>query len=325
MKRGIFAKKFGGGQVDISNGDFVFSLTESYLVEDGKITAPLKGVNLIGNGPDVAAQGVDARQRRRALRRHLDLRQGRPERARRRRLPDHQDQRDHRRRHADGLNLGYDSGQLRSGWSCISARREDVGRAGTRAGADVAEARVSEGAAPLGQGSPGRTRAGRGGGLEVRSALRVMRGQQVAVTYTSDLTDRSGSSASSRMRSSSRELSQPDPFAGRPTRRCSSKRDASTETSICSTPASTAIDAARALDMAKRCRARGAASLDKRITNSEGATFARQSGACALVTSGGFRGGVARHVRVDCRPSGRGRRGRQEAQRLLLERAPPPR
>jgi TldD protein len=53
VKYGIYAKKFGGGQVDISNGDFVFSLTESYLVEDGKITAPLKGVNLIGNGPDV--------------------------------------------------------------------------------------------------------------------------------------------------------------------------------------------------------------------------------------------------------------------------------
>jgi TldD protein len=53
VKHGVFAKKFGGGQVDISNGDFVFSLTESYLIEDGKITAPLKGVNLIGNGPDV--------------------------------------------------------------------------------------------------------------------------------------------------------------------------------------------------------------------------------------------------------------------------------
>ncbi len=53
VKRGVFARKFGGGQVDISNGDFVFSLTESYLVEDGRITAPLKGVNLIGNGPDV--------------------------------------------------------------------------------------------------------------------------------------------------------------------------------------------------------------------------------------------------------------------------------
>jgi TldD protein len=52
VKRGVFAKTFGGGQVDISNGDFVFSLTESYLIEDGRITAPLKGVNLIGNGPE---------------------------------------------------------------------------------------------------------------------------------------------------------------------------------------------------------------------------------------------------------------------------------
>jgi TldD protein len=53
VKRGVFARRFGGGQVDIGNGDFVFSLTESYLIEDGKVTAPLKGVNLIGNGPDV--------------------------------------------------------------------------------------------------------------------------------------------------------------------------------------------------------------------------------------------------------------------------------
>jgi TldD protein len=58
VKRGVYAKKFGGGQVDISNGDFVFSLTESYLVEDGKLTAPLKGVNLIGNGPDVMRRVV---------------------------------------------------------------------------------------------------------------------------------------------------------------------------------------------------------------------------------------------------------------------------
>ncbi|MCP4447161.1 MAG: metalloprotease TldD [Myxococcales bacterium] len=53
VKRGVYAVKFSGGQVNISNGDFVFSLTESYLIEDGKITAPLKGVNLIGNGPEV--------------------------------------------------------------------------------------------------------------------------------------------------------------------------------------------------------------------------------------------------------------------------------
>jgi TldD protein len=52
VKKGVYAKSFGGGQVDISNGDFVFSLTESYLIEDGRLTAPLKGVNLIGNGPE---------------------------------------------------------------------------------------------------------------------------------------------------------------------------------------------------------------------------------------------------------------------------------
>ena len=56
VKKGVFAKTFGGGQVDISNGDFVFSLTESYLIENGKLTAPLKGVNLIGNGPETLRQ-----------------------------------------------------------------------------------------------------------------------------------------------------------------------------------------------------------------------------------------------------------------------------
>jgi TldD protein len=53
VSRGVYAKRFSGGQVNISNGDFVFALTESYLIEDGKLTAPLRGVNLIGNGPDV--------------------------------------------------------------------------------------------------------------------------------------------------------------------------------------------------------------------------------------------------------------------------------
>jgi TldD protein len=53
VDRGIYAARFGGGQVDISNGDFVFSLTEGYLIENGKITRPLKDVNLIGNGPEV--------------------------------------------------------------------------------------------------------------------------------------------------------------------------------------------------------------------------------------------------------------------------------
>ena len=53
VKRGIFAKSFGGGQVDIVSGKFVFSCTEAYRIEDGKIGAPIKGATLIGDGPTV--------------------------------------------------------------------------------------------------------------------------------------------------------------------------------------------------------------------------------------------------------------------------------
>lgn len=52
VKRGIYAPQFSGGQVDITSGKFVFSASEAYLIEDGKITAPIKGATLIGNGPD---------------------------------------------------------------------------------------------------------------------------------------------------------------------------------------------------------------------------------------------------------------------------------
>jgi len=53
VKKGLYAPNFGGGQVDITNGKFVFSASEAYLIEDGKITAPVKGATLIGSGPDV--------------------------------------------------------------------------------------------------------------------------------------------------------------------------------------------------------------------------------------------------------------------------------
>jgi TldD protein len=52
VKNGIYATNFGGGQVDITNGKFVFSCTEAYKIEDGKIGAPVKGATLIGNGAD---------------------------------------------------------------------------------------------------------------------------------------------------------------------------------------------------------------------------------------------------------------------------------
>lgn len=52
VKKGIYAVNFGGGQVDITSGKFVFSASEAYLIEDGKVTAPIKGATLIGNGPE---------------------------------------------------------------------------------------------------------------------------------------------------------------------------------------------------------------------------------------------------------------------------------
>ncbi|MBV8721559.1 MAG: metalloprotease TldD, partial [Candidatus Eremiobacteraeota bacterium] len=68
-KRGIYAKSFAGGQVEISKGDFVFMVGEGYLVEDGRITAPLKNATIVGNGPDamtkVVAVGNDSRLARR--------------------------------------------------------------------------------------------------------------------------------------------------------------------------------------------------------------------------------------------------------------------
>jgi TldD protein len=52
VKNGIYAVQFGGGQVDITSGKFVFSCTEAYRIEDGRIGVPIKGATLIGNGPD---------------------------------------------------------------------------------------------------------------------------------------------------------------------------------------------------------------------------------------------------------------------------------
>lgn len=56
VKKGLFAVNFGGGQVDITNGKFVFQCTEAYLIEDGKVTSPVKGASLIGDGPAAMSQ-----------------------------------------------------------------------------------------------------------------------------------------------------------------------------------------------------------------------------------------------------------------------------
>jgi TldD protein len=64
VEKGLYCKQFGGGQVDISNGNFVFEISEAYLIEKGEITKPVKGAMIIGVGPEalknVSAVGSDA-------------------------------------------------------------------------------------------------------------------------------------------------------------------------------------------------------------------------------------------------------------------------
>jgi TldD protein len=57
--RGVYVAKLGGGQVNTTTGDFVFGTSEAYLIEDGKITSPLRDANLIGNGPEILRR-IDA-------------------------------------------------------------------------------------------------------------------------------------------------------------------------------------------------------------------------------------------------------------------------
>ena len=58
VKKGVYAVNFGGGQVDITNGKFVFSMSEAYMIENGKVTYPIKGATLIGSGPEAMNQVV---------------------------------------------------------------------------------------------------------------------------------------------------------------------------------------------------------------------------------------------------------------------------
>ena len=94
VKHGLYAVDFGGGQVDITSGKFVFSASEAYLIEDGRVTAPVKGATLIGNGPDALTPRDPGGARPQDGRGRGHVRQGRPVRAGRRGAAD-----DSHRRH----------------------------------------------------------------------------------------------------------------------------------------------------------------------------------------------------------------------------------
>lgn len=153
-----------------------------------------------------------------------------------------------------------------------------------KAGADVAEATVSEG-----RHLSAKVRLGQPELLEEAGSrtlgLRVMRGQQVAVTSTSDLSP-AGLARIVQDALELAELSQPDPFAGPPDPALLSRPEQHARLDLFD-DAVDGIDGARALDMALRAE-RAALGHDKRLNNSEGASVSRQSGASVLYTSGGF-------------------------------------
>ena len=187
------------------------------------------------------------------------------------------------------------------------------------AGAAVAEASVSEG-----RHLSAKVRLGEPELLEEAGSksvgLRVMRGQQVAVTSTSDLS-KSGIERLVQDAIELADLAQPDPFAGPPDPTLLSKPAEHRDLDLFDASVDS-IDGARALDMAKRAE-KAALGSDKRLNNSEGASVSRQSGASALCTSGGFCAALRGTYVSIVVESGRRRRRRQEAQRLSLERPPP--
>jgi PmbA protein len=155
-------------------------------------------------------------------------------------------------------------------------------------GADLAEVGVSEGAhlsVKVRMGEPELVE--EAGSKSI--GLRVMRGQQVAVTLTSDFTE-AGLARFVDDAVELAQLSQPDPFAGPPSPELLSRASQHPDLQLFD-PAVNEIDAARAIDMAKRAE-KAALGFDPRLTNSEGANVSRQSGASVLVTSGGFRAGM---------------------------------
>ena len=126
VKNGIYAVNFGGGQVDITSGKYVFQVTEAYKIENGKLGPALKGAMLIGNGPTDLHRISDGRQRHAARHRHRHLRQERPGRAGRRRPADAAHGPHHGRRHGLVLYLTTPDMQhgLRRGGVILSLRKQ---------------------------------------------------------------------------------------------------------------------------------------------------------------------------------------------------------
>ena len=260
----------------------MFSLSESYLIEDGKLTAPLKGVNLIGNGPDVLRRVDMLGSRLSALRRHLDVRQGWPVGPGQRRHADGSHLVDHRRRHAGMSGAQVTEQQSKN----FATRRQLAVELAKKAGADDAEVLVRDGSeltAKVRLGEPELVQEAGSRAL----GLRVLRGGRRAVTYTSDLR-REALEALCTETVELADLAEPDEYALPPDPALLAKTD----------PRARSLRPARSPRSMPRGRSREAKNgeaaarrHDTRVTNSEGATWSRVLGATAFATSGGFVGG----------------------------------
>ena len=144
VPRGLYAKHFGGGQVDITSGKFVFSATEAYLIEGGKLGAPVFGATLIGNGPDVLTKVDPHRPRPEARRGRRHLPEGRPERAGGRGPPHDPRLRDHGRGDADADRVVLDRPPVAEAPGCPGPAEDGVDGRGLdplpAAGADEEDA-----------------------------------------------------------------------------------------------------------------------------------------------------------------------------------------
>ena len=139
-ERGVYVAHLGGGQVNTATGDFVFGMTEAYLIENGEITDPLREGNLIGNGPEVL-RNIDARRQRLRHGQPGNVRQGRPGRAGGRRPADAAGHRSHHRRHR-GVSELLD----------VARRVADQAKPGEQVEAYVAALEASERARLSGRG-----------------------------------------------------------------------------------------------------------------------------------------------------------------------------
>ena len=273
MPKGLYCANFGGGQVDITSGNFVFSASESYLIEDGKLTRPVRNATLIGNGPEalkyVSMVGNDLQARRR----HRRLRQGRPERARRRRHPDHQDRPHDRGRH-----------RLSARITCPNSRSDVVKQAldGRRHRRRVHHRRRR---GVLRQRAHARARKSEGSRLARRRPAHPDRQAHGLVLHLRPFARRHRATWCNRP---SNSPTSPPKIR---TPACPTPTNWARSPAICSSSPTTSpsLTPASKIDAAKRAEA-AALAADPRITNSEGASFDSTRGRHVFANSRGFRG-----------------------------------